>query len=108
MTEEPQLTCVRTCQGLDVAQIYRSKLEAMQIPVLLQYESAGVIYGITVDGLGAVHIMVPASFADEAMALLADLPDDESLDSAAGGAGDRSPATEPTENEPDVPVSFLT
>jgi hypothetical protein len=91
MTEDPRLTCVRTCQGLDVAQIYRSKLEAMEIPVLLQYESAGVIYGITVDGLGAVRVMVPAQYADEAMALLADLPDHEPQDSAADDAGDLSP-----------------
>lgn len=77
MTTEPTLVCVRTCQGLDLAQIYKSKLEAMEIPVLLKYESAGLVYGITVDGLGAVRIMVPEPYADEAKVLLADLLDDE-------------------------------
>lgn len=77
MQQEPALVCVRTCQGLDLAQIYKSKLEAMGIPALLQYESAGPVFGITVDGLGAVRIMVPGTYANEAKTLLADLSDDE-------------------------------
>ena len=73
MTEETELICVRTCQGWDLAQIYKSKLEAAEIPVLLQYESAGLVFGITVDGLGQVRLMVPANMASEAEALLEDL-----------------------------------
>ena len=73
MTEEPKLICVRTCQGLDLAQIYKSKLEAAEIPALLKYESAGPVFGITVDGLGRVDVMVPEPFAAEAEALLQDL-----------------------------------
>jgi hypothetical protein len=70
MAEEVDLVCVLTCQGLDLAQVYKSKLEAMGIPVLLSYEAAGPIFGITVDGLGRVRIMVPAQFAAEAEELL--------------------------------------
>lgn len=77
MTKEPKLVVVRLCQGMDVAQIYKSKLEAMEIPVLLSYESAGLIYGITVDGLGQVRVMVPESYAEQARDLLTDLTDDE-------------------------------
>jgi hypothetical protein len=73
MGEEPNLVRVRTCQGLDLAQIYKSKLEAAEIPVLLRYESAGLVFGITVDGLGAVDIMVPKDYADEARELLHDV-----------------------------------
>jgi hypothetical protein len=73
MSEEPSLVCVRTCYGMDLAQIYRSKLEAAEIPVLLRYESAGLVYGITVDGLGEVCVMVPEPFAEEAKALLQDV-----------------------------------
>ena len=73
MTEEPTLICVRTCQGWDLAQIYKAKLEAAEIPVLLQYESAGLVFGLTVDGLGEVRIMVPEAFAAEAKALLEDI-----------------------------------
>jgi hypothetical protein len=72
MAGEPELVCVRKCQGLDLAQIYKSKLEAMGVPVLLRYEAAGVIFGITIDGLGEVRVMVPAQFAAEAEALLRD------------------------------------
>lgn len=74
MPQEPGLTCVRDCQGFDQAQIYKSKLEALGIPVLLQYESVGPVYGITIDGLGRVRILVPESFAAEARVLLTDLP----------------------------------
>ncbi|MGD9316742.1 MAG: DUF2007 domain-containing protein, partial [Anaerolineae bacterium] len=64
---------VRTCQGWDLAQIYKAKLEAAEIPVLLRYESAGLVFGLTVDGLGEVRIMVPEAFAVEAEALLEDV-----------------------------------
>ena len=70
MAEEPELACVLTCQGIDLAQIYKSKLEAAGIPVLLRYEAAGPVFGITIDGLGAVKVMVPAEFAAEAEDLL--------------------------------------
>ena len=69
MTEE-KLVRVHTSQDWELAQIFKSKLEAAGIPALLQYESVGLVYGITVDGLGAVRIMVPESYASEAKALL--------------------------------------
>lgn len=95
MSEEPVLVCVRTCQGWDVAQIFKSKLEAASIPVLLKYESAGLVFGLTVDGLGEVRIMVPEEYAAEAKALLVDLgpfPDERD---------DTSEATEPISDESD-------
>jgi hypothetical protein len=73
MAEEQQLICVRTCQGWDLAQIYKSKLEAAEIPVLLEYESAGLVFGITIDGLGQVRVMVPQPYSEEAKALLEDV-----------------------------------
>jgi Putative prokaryotic signal transducing protein len=73
MTEKSELVCVRSCQGWDLAQIYKSKLEAVGIPVLLKYEAAGLVFGITVDGLGQVRIMVPETCAAEAEALLEDV-----------------------------------
>jgi hypothetical protein len=75
MTDEPKLVSVRTCHGMDLAQIYKSKLEAAEIPVLLKYEAAGLVFGITVDGLGEVRVMVPEAFADEAVSLLQDVKD---------------------------------
>lgn len=78
--DEPRLVCVRVCQGLDVAHIYKSKLEALDIPVLLQYEALGPVFGITVDGLGEVRILVPEPYASEAEALLADLSNGDVAD----------------------------
>jgi hypothetical protein len=95
MSEEPELVCVRLCQGLDLAQIYKSKLEAMEIPVLLEYESAGPLFGITIDGLGQVRVMVPEPYAKEAEALLEDREEDESADYTGG----------PFDDEPDPPPS---
>lgn len=70
MTEDQDLVCVHLCQGWDLAQIFRSKLEAMGIPVLLKYDSASLVFGITVDSLGEVRIMVPEEYAADAKALL--------------------------------------
>lgn len=59
-------------EGSMEAEIIKSKLESYQIPVLLQYEAAGRIFGITMDGLGKVKIMVPESFLEEARKILAE------------------------------------
>ena len=83
MSDESALVCVRTCQGWDLAQIFKSKLEAAGIPVLLKYESAGLVFGITVDGLGEVKIMVPEVHGQEAESLLKEQDDLDSLDDGA-------------------------
>jgi hypothetical protein len=75
MTEDPELVCVQRCYGMDVAEIFKTKLEAMEIPVLLEYDSAGKLFGLTIDGLGEVRVMVPKRFAAEAEVLLSDAGD---------------------------------
>ena len=83
MTKETELVCVRSCQGWDLAQIYKSKLEAMGIPVLLKYDSASLVFGITVDSLGQVRVMVPQAYASAAEAMLEvddPLPEDSAED----------------------------
>ena len=52
------------------AQIIKGRLESEGIPVLLSYESAGLIYGITIGGLGEVKVMVPKRMAEEAKEIL--------------------------------------
>jgi len=37
---------------------------------LLRYESIGPVIGVTVDGVGEVHILVPSEYADLARSLL--------------------------------------
>ena len=87
MEEENELVRVHTAQGWHLAQIYKSKLEAAEIPVLRKYDAVGIGYGITVDGLGAVDLLVPARYADDARTLLEDL---------------EGPFDEPDEPEPDA------
>lgn len=48
------------------ANIIKSHLESEGIPVLLQYESVGRVFGLTVNGLGQVRILVPQEFAEDA------------------------------------------
>ena len=57
-------------QGELVASVVKSHLESEGIPVLLQYESAGRVYGLTVDGLGQVKVLVPEKFAEEAKQII--------------------------------------
>jgi len=67
---KPGLVTVCTASGQLQAQVFKTKLESTGIPVLLDYESLGVVLGITVDGLGEVRVMVPEGLAEEARALL--------------------------------------
>lgn len=84
MSGDIDLACVHVCQGFDVAQIFKGKLEAAGIPALLEYESAGPVIGITVDGLGEVRILVPAHLADDARSLLEELPESELEEDGTG------------------------
>lgn len=52
------------------AQVMKAHLESEGIPALLRYEGAGMIFGITIDGLGETTILVPDHLAQEAMEIL--------------------------------------
>ncbi len=80
--DELKLVTVYAAQGMLTAEIIKGKLASAGIPALLAYESVGPIYGLTVDGLGLVRVQVPAAFATEARALIAE--DDTPLDDAEG------------------------
>ncbi len=69
MSEKGPLITVCTAKYME-AQIIKGRLESEDIPVLLRYESAGLVYGLTVDGLGEVKIMVPKHLAGEAKEIL--------------------------------------
>jgi len=61
-----EFVVISVVQGEVVANILKSHLESEGIPVLLKWESVGRVFGLTVDGLGQVKILVPEEFADEA------------------------------------------
>ncbi|MCX7706576.1 MAG: DUF2007 domain-containing protein [Anaerolineae bacterium] len=69
---QPQLVTVYRSQGILGAEVVKAKLEAAGIPALLKYESAGLVLGLTVDGLGQVEVLVSADREAEATALIAD------------------------------------
>ena len=70
MTDKSNFVVISTVQGELVANVIKSHLESEGIPVLLEYESAGIVYGLTVDGLGQVKILVPRELAEEARQII--------------------------------------
>jgi hypothetical protein len=75
---ELNLVTVYTSMGPLRAEVIKSKLETVGIPVLLSYDSAGPVFGIIVDGMGEVRVQVPREFAAEALALIE--PEEEEED----------------------------
>ena len=70
MSEEAGLITVYVAGGQPEAQIIKGRLEIEGIPVMLRYESAGLVYGLTIDGLGQVEVQVPSSVAQRARDIL--------------------------------------
>ena len=86
MGECQNLVVVYVSQGPLRAEVARSKLEALQIPVLLRYQALGRILGITVDGLGRVEVLVPEEYQGRAREALREEEDDRAdQDVAPGG-----------------------
>jgi len=60
------LVVVHIAQGELEASVIKSHLECEEIPVMLQYESVGRVFGLTVDGLGEIRILVPQALVERA------------------------------------------
>lgn len=70
MAGKQEFVEISRVQGDLQASIVKSHLESEGIPVLLKYESAGRVFGLTVDGLGEVRVLVPQGFAEEAKRII--------------------------------------
>ena len=70
---------VHISSGMINAKIISGRLETEGIPVKLQYEAVGVLYGLTVDGLGAVKVLVPEEFIDRALEVINDRYDEADI-----------------------------
>lgn len=68
---DTEMTVVYTANGEMEALALKSVLEAAGIPADLDIEAAAKLFVVTVDGLGAVKIKVPADRVEEAKAVLA-------------------------------------
>jgi len=63
---------VHKTNGITDAEILKNMLESFGIPARVSYESAGRIYGLIVDGMGVVALLVPENRAREAQDILAE------------------------------------
>ncbi len=69
-THEYRYEVVYTANGEVEANGIRTALEAAGIPCEIQVEAAARLFPVTVDGLGAVRIRVPADRLEEAREIL--------------------------------------
>ena len=81
---DDQNICVFTADGEFAAQQVKAFLAANDIPCELRGEALRKTHALTLDGLGAVRILVPAEYLNQARELLAsveagdlELPDTE-------------------------------
>ena len=77
MSDKTGFTTVYVASSQPEAEIIKGRLNCEEIPALLSYESAGVVYGLTVDGLGQVEVRVPSHLAQRAREILAIVENDE-------------------------------
>jgi hypothetical protein len=70
MSKEEKLEIVYRANGETQAQIIKGILESCGIPVFLKSLAAPSVHVFAVDGMGEVKVMVPASRAEEARALI--------------------------------------
>lgn len=73
------MTVIFRAAGLWEAEVIKGRLEASGFSALLDYESVGPIYGLTMDGLGEVRILVSSDQAEDALLLLSSQDPDPSL-----------------------------
>ena len=70
--EDEKWEVVHVSSGMIDANIVAGRLETEGIPVKFGYEAVGVIYALTLDGLGAVRILVPSGYLERAREVLAE------------------------------------
>jgi len=77
--EDEKWEVANVSSGMINAKIVAGRLETEGIPVKLRYEAVGVIYGLTLDGLGEVRIMVPSSYLRRARETLTESYEDDDI-----------------------------
>lgn len=61
---------IETVHGEIAANVLKSLLESVGVPVLLQAKSGGSVYAFSVGKLGEVKILVPKAFEEKARELI--------------------------------------
>jgi len=75
--KDSDLVVLCTVEGELLANVMKVHLESEGIPALLKYESAGRVFGLTVNGLGEVRILVPKELEEEAKRIIEPRKDDD-------------------------------
>jgi hypothetical protein len=78
--EDDKWVVVYVASGMINANIIVGRLESEDIPVKLRYDVVGAIYGLTLDGLGEVKVMVPSRYVLRAEEILTRFYEDEEID----------------------------
>jgi hypothetical protein len=71
---------VYVATGMINANIIVGRLESEEIPTKLRYDVVGAIYGLTLNGLGEVKVMVPSRYVMKAEEVLSRSYADEDID----------------------------
>lgn len=77
--ENERWVCVHKTSGLNNARIIEGRIRTEGIPTKLKYDIAGTIYGITIDGLGEVQILVPESYRQVVKKILTEKFDEKDI-----------------------------
>lgn len=77
MEKDADLLVLCTVEGELRANVMKAHLESEGIPALLEYESVGRVFGLTVNGLGEVRILVPKELEEEAKRIIEPSKGDE-------------------------------
>jgi len=67
---DDELVEIKVVEGFLEGEILKSKLESFGIPCMLKSETAKRLFGLTLNGLGKVKIIVPCKFKDKAEEIL--------------------------------------
>jgi hypothetical protein len=77
LSDETGFVTVYVARSQPEAEIVKGRLDCEDIPSILRYEAAGIIYGLTVNGLGQVEVRVPSHLAQRARDILAVVENEE-------------------------------
>jgi hypothetical protein len=84
MIDDEKWEVVITASGMTQANIIVGRLATEDIPTRVKYDAAGPIYAITINGLGEVKILVPATALQKARSVLSQSYDERDMNWESG------------------------
>ena len=84
MINDEKWEVVFTASGMTQANIILGRLTTEEIPTRIKYDAAVPIYAITINGLGEVKILVPATALQKARSVLSQSYDERDMNWDSG------------------------